>query len=66
MEGKKMNDNNKSLNDILNEYQLLENELISTNGEINIHPSHPNTSLIILFIFYIVISNVISILSAYL
>ena len=30
-----MNDNNKSLNDILNEYQLLENELISTNGEIN-------------------------------
>ena len=30
-----MNDNNKSLNDILNEYQLLENELISTNGEID-------------------------------
>ena len=30
-----MNDNNKSLNDILNEYQLLENELISTNGEIS-------------------------------
>tara|TARA_B100001029_G_C14867573_1_gene342664 strand:- start:65 stop:595 length:531 start_codon:yes stop_codon:yes gene_type:complete len=30
-----MNDNNKSLNDILNEYQLLENELISTNGEMD-------------------------------
>ena len=30
-----MKDNNKSLNDILNEYQLLENELISSNGEID-------------------------------
>ena len=30
-----MSDNKKSLNDILNDYQILENELISSNGEIN-------------------------------
>ena len=30
-----MIDNKKSLNDILNDYQILENELISSNGEIN-------------------------------
>tara|TARA_Y100001970_G_scaffold18125_1_gene20365 strand:- start:881 stop:1411 length:531 start_codon:yes stop_codon:yes gene_type:complete len=30
-----MNDNKKSLNDILNDYQILENELISSDGEIN-------------------------------
>ena len=29
-----MADNKKSLNDILNDYQILENELISSNGEI--------------------------------
>tara|TARA_A100001015_G_scaffold186526_1_gene207647 strand:+ start:655 stop:1185 length:531 start_codon:yes stop_codon:yes gene_type:complete len=30
-----MSDNKKSLNDILNDYQILENELISSNGEID-------------------------------
>lgn len=30
-----MADNKKSLNDILNDYQILENELISSNGEID-------------------------------
>ena len=30
-----MSDNKKSLNDILNDYQILENELISSDGEIN-------------------------------
>ena len=29
------NENKKSLNDILNEYQIIENELISSDGEIS-------------------------------